>query len=153
MLRIRSFLSAWRGQGCKLVFNPQAVVYHQHVATWEKYVRRKFGVGFWKASVLRSYPGKALQDSHTPQSLKAELALAAAALLCAALAWLYPPLLFGAALAVAGFVLLSAPFIGYVLRRDPAVGMAALPLLFTRALTLGSGLVAGSLHILVCRKE
>ena len=132
--RIRSFLFAWRRRGRRLVFNPQAVVYHQHAATLGRYLARKFWIGYWKAFVLRRHPGKALQDSHTPQTLKGEMALAAMALGCAALAWLYPALLWGAALAIAGFALLSGPFLLHVLRRDPAVGWVTLPLLFLRAL-------------------
>ncbi|MBI5567054.1 MAG: glycosyltransferase, partial [Chloroflexi bacterium] len=68
-------------QGHRLVFAPRAVVYHQHDATLAEYARRKFGIGCWKMLVLKRHPGKAVRDSHTPQLLKVQMGLLAAALL------------------------------------------------------------------------
>ena len=65
--------------GHKMVFVPEAQVYHRHPATLRAYVRRKYKTGYWKALVLRLHPGKAVEDSHTPGSLKLQLVAVAAA--------------------------------------------------------------------------
>src|SRR5450759_242656 len=64
-------------QGQRLIFVPQAIVAHQHVASLIKYARRKFHIGYWKAYVLRLHPDKMISDSHTPQSVKIQMGLLA----------------------------------------------------------------------------
>ncbi len=129
--------------GYKMVFNPKAVVYHQHPATLRRYLKRKYQIGYWKAFVLRRHPQKAIEDSHTPQSLKAELAWALLALLGAVFAPIYPPLLLASALALALFLVTALPFTRKALRRDFPVGLISPFMLFLRALALGLGLVVG----------
>ena len=133
-------------EGHKMVFNPAAVVYHRHPATLRRYWKRKYQIGYWKAFVLRRHPQKAIEDSHTPQSLKAELAWAYLVLLAALASPLYPPLILAAALALALFLVTALPFTLKALRRDFAVGVIAPLMLFVRALALGLGLAVGFLN-------
>jgi len=67
--------------GARLVFAPEAVVYHRHVATPLAYMKRKFRIGYWKVLVAAMHPARIITDSHTPQSLKAQMALLALVLL------------------------------------------------------------------------
>ncbi|MBU0703946.1 MAG: glycosyltransferase [Chloroflexi bacterium] len=130
-------------KGYRLVFAPQAVVYHRHDATPGEYWRRKFGIGYWKALLLRWHPERAVRDSHTPQTLKLQIglmglliALLPLALFCSLAGWV--------ALTVGVlFVLTMAPFLLHTVARDPAVIAAAPFLLLLRALALGTGLLAG----------
>ncbi|MBI2467113.1 MAG: glycosyltransferase [Candidatus Rokubacteria bacterium] len=109
--------------GRRLVFTPAARVVHQgHAASLAAYARKKYAIGYWKAAVLRRHPTKALRDSHTPQLLKPQLALAP-----------LPPL----------FLLPTLPFVVRALPRDLAVALAAPVLLWVRALALGLGLAVG----------
>jgi len=71
-------------KGYRLVFVPQAVVYHLHDVGPLEYALRKFKIGKWKALLLQWHPERAARDSHTPQTLKLQLALAG--LICLALA-------------------------------------------------------------------
>lgn len=134
-------------QGRRLVFAPQAVVYHQHVTSLWKYTRRKYGVGYWKTRVLKQYPGKALRDSHTPQIIKVQLGLLAGALLTTLLT------LFNLRWAVAAevcwllFLISMLPLLGKIARRDPAVLVIAPLMIGLRALGLGLGLLRGFLHV------
>ena len=64
-------------RGYEMVFHPPAVVYHLHSDSLPSYFRKKFMIGYWKAQILRRFPGRAVQDSHTPQVLKAQLLLMA----------------------------------------------------------------------------
>lgn len=62
-------------RGCRMVFNPRAVVYHTHPDTMYKYLKVKFGRAYWRMVVYRAYPTKMKSDSYTPQTLKLQIAL------------------------------------------------------------------------------
>jgi len=137
-------------RGYRLVFVPEAVVEHLHADTLRGYARKKFAIGFWKVAVLAAHPGKAMDDSHTPQSLKIQIALTALVGLAVPVAilaqvWWVP--LVPAAFLVASWV----PFVSYALHRDVAVGLVAPALLLVRAMALGSGLTCGLLRLGRCR--
>jgi len=135
-------------QGYKMVFAPQAVVYHQHVASISDYLRRKYYVGYWRVRMYRKHPQKALADSHTPQILKAQvgLALLMMAVLPASLLW--RGFLGGAAILAALFGLSTIPFCLKTWEKDPAVAWVSPVLLLLRALALGTGFGMGILaHI------
>ena len=72
-------------KGYKLVFAPDAQVYHRHNQTVREYIRRKFKIGMWKVRVTRQHPTQVVKDSHTPGALKAQLVIAAISLALAAL--------------------------------------------------------------------
>jgi cellulose synthase/poly-beta-1,6-N-acetylglucosamine synthase-like glycosyltransferase len=130
-------------QGYRMVFVPQAVVYHTHVATLAEYWRRKFKIGHWKALLLRWHPERAVHDSHTPQVLKVQILLVG--LLCLSLlaAPLWRGALLGSAALVALFLVSTVPFVDRAMRRDPPVALIAPLLLLVRALALGLGLTTG----------
>ncbi|MBN2053791.1 glycosyltransferase [bacterium] len=129
--------------GLRMVFEPGALVTHEHAATLFRYARKKFNIGFWKVKLLRRHPGKAVRDSHTPQMLKLQMVLAVIVLagIAARLAgW-------GSGLLLAGCGLFLAATIPAALGSFPADPAAALltPLfLFVRALALTLGLLWGT---------
>jgi len=130
-------------QGCRLVFVPDAIVYHQHDATLREYARRKYGIGYWKPLVLRRHPGKAIKDSHTPQLIKLQIVLLAIAIAATLLTILASGF---AALAVSAWLLLfltMLPLLIKIARRDAAVLCVAPLLIGLRALGLGAGLTVG----------
>lgn len=123
--------------------NQQAAVYHRHVASYTAYARRKFRIGFWKAFLTRQHPGYAFTDAHTTQSLKLQIALTAIMWL-ALLAWaLWRPMGWICLAITLLFLLSTLPFLLSVARRDPAVLVVALPLLFIRAAASGLGFAWG----------
>ncbi len=130
-------------QGHRLIFVPQAIVYHQHVTSLWKYARRKYGIGYWKPLVLRRHPDKALHDSHTPQVVKIQIGLLASALLTTSVTVLD----YAWALAADAFWLLlfvsMLPLLSKIGRRDPAVVVIAPFLISVRAFCLGLGLLRG----------
>ena len=63
--------------GHRLVFVPDAQVFHTHDRTLGEYARRKFWIGYWKVRVVREHPDKLVRDSHTPQVLKVQILLLA----------------------------------------------------------------------------
>lgn len=138
-------------KGYKLIFAPAAQVYHQHNRTLAQYIRRKFRIGMWKVRVTRQHPTQVANDSHTPESLKAQLLLAAAALaillattaasLVLGRAWW--PGLMATLVTFLAFELTAVPFLMKIARRDVSVLPTAAGLVWVRALALGAGFAAG----------
>jgi len=138
-------------KGYKLIFVPAAQVYHQHNRTLAQYIRRKFRIGMWKVRVTRQHHTQVANDSHTPESLKAQLLLAAmglAALAVTATASLALGSAWRLGLIVTlvtflAFELTAMPFLIKIARRDLSVLPAAAGLVWVRALALGAGFAAG----------
>ena len=133
-------------KGYRLVFVPQAQVYHTHDQVLAEYIRRKFYIGYYKALLTRWLPERLLRDSHTPQVLKVQMALVTLTLAALPLALLWSPALWGAAGLALAFLLTALPFTLKALRKDWPVGLATPVMLAVRALTLAAGFGAGRIH-------
>jgi glycosyltransferase involved in cell wall biosynthesis len=146
-----SFRLAERGH--RLAFVPEARVYHRHNATLASYYRRKYNIGYWKMYLLKRHPGKAVRDSHTPQIVKAQIALLAAAL-CSLAGVFLPPLGPWTAIGLwIAFGLSMLPLSIKIARRDPAVLLVAPVMIFVRALALGLGLLNGALRFYLFHRD
>ena len=130
-------------QGHKMVFAPEAIVYHSHPESILEYARRKYHYSYWRMIVYRRHPRKAVADSRTPQTQKIQIGLLF--LLVAAiigsifwkgLAWLAG----GLALL---FLLVSLPFWWWALRKDLEVGLLTPLLLLVATASVGAGVMAG----------
>lgn len=130
-------------KGYRLVFVPAAIVYHRHDRTLAEYARRKFGIGYWKALLVKWHPEKLMRDSHTPQTLKAQIALLGLLGVALFSTPVWSPAFGLAGASAIAFVLTTLPFLFKVLRREPSLTLLALPALTCRAAALGAGLVAG----------
>jgi len=134
-------------QGHKMVFAPQAHVYHLgHADTLSKYLGKKFKIGYWKVLVHKRHPNKMLTDSHTPQVLKIQLLLVAALALSLIGGLVWHPLWWGALVAGCGFGLAVLPFVWMAWHKDVSVALLAPALLFLRAWALGMGFAIGLLQ-------
>ncbi|NLF64275.1 MAG: glycosyltransferase [Chloroflexi bacterium] len=133
-------------RGYKLMFHPDAVVYHQHVATLAAYVRNKFSIAYWKAQVVRRFPERGWRDSHTPQVIKVQMALMGLILVSLVslllTQWSAVPL----AILTAAFLLTTVQFAVKAWRKDRAVAMVAPFILGARALALGLGYAWGTIR-------
>ena len=132
-------------RGYRLAFVPQAVVYHTHVSTVREYVRRKFRIGYWKVLVAARHPARIVSDSHTPQSIKAQMGLFG--LLVLVLPTL-PVSRLGrqSAQVIAGCLLATTlPLAWRIAKEDTLVALLAPAMSVIRAASLTSGMVAGLL--------
>ena len=130
-------------KGYRLVFVPQAAVYHVHDITPLEYLRRKVNIGMWKALLLRWHPERAVRDSHTPQVLKLQLALAALLGLSLLLIPFWPVAPWIALASLLVFLGSGLSFLTRIVRDDPAVALIAPAMLMLRAFALGAGLIVG----------
>jgi cellulose synthase/poly-beta-1,6-N-acetylglucosamine synthase-like glycosyltransferase len=135
--------------GVRIRFVPAAQTYHLHADSLGEYLRKKNRIAWWKVAILRRHPEKAISDSHTPQTMKLEIAAACAALATTAAA----PLLAASGLAGLGwlfsaltlslFMGLALPFAVRALSRDPAAALVSPGFLFLRDLALAAGFAQG----------
>lgn len=135
-------------KGYRLVFVPEAWVWHRHDRTLREYLCRKFGIGYWKALLVRRHPERVVYDSHTPALLRWQIALLALAIAAAAGLFFWPALWPLPVAAAGAFLGTTLPFIVRV-RRDPLLALAAPFLLACRALALGTGLLVGFVRFAV----
>lgn len=128
--------------GFRLVFEPGALVQHEHRRTLRDYLAMKFARGRWRFAILRIHAADSLADRYIPPGLRAQLLLCAVFPLAmiasvlspfAPLAWL---LLFLAA---------SWPLAATALRTDPGVTPLVPAFAFARGAALASGLAWGVL--------
>jgi len=137
-------------QGYRMRFVPAARVAHLHDATIVDYGRRKFYIGYWKALLMRWYPERLVQDSHTPQVLKVQMALCTAMLGASLLGWgafAWKPLRWARRLSLvllALFLGTTVPFERKLLRRSPQLALVGPFFLVVRALALSAGFLLGA---------
>jgi cellulose synthase/poly-beta-1,6-N-acetylglucosamine synthase-like glycosyltransferase len=126
-------------KGYTMVYNPKAIIYHQHPKTLSNYLRIKFWRGYWRLMVYQRYPKKALKDTYTPFSLKAQIALFYLLILSIPIpifitgTYPLPPLIF------ASFLITTLPFSYAALIKDPLVAILSPFLIFLRAAAIGLG--------------
>ena len=131
-------------KGYHLVFEPSAAVFHYHDLSVSEYMRRKFGIGYWKAFMLHWIPEKTFSDSHTAATQRVEIILLAmllATIPFIAIWSLCASILFVTILVV--FLAVTSPFLAFIHNRDPRVSWIAPWMLLGRAGALGLGLLKG----------
>ena len=138
-------------RGYRMVFQDKATVDHLHSATLIKYLRKKVLIGYWKAQVVRRFPGRAARDSHTPQVMKVQMLLALGSmaalltgvtgLLLAPPHWKLHPItaFMPALLLILIFFATTIPFLRKAWPKDRPVAIASPLLLFGRAIALVAG--------------
>ena len=135
--------------GHRMLFSPEATVYHRHPERLRTYLSRKYRYAHWRVKAVATTPRKILSDSHSPPADKAQAALMVPLAALLALRAVWPPagrMLLGV-LAVHG--VLGAPFVVKALRRDPRVAAAAPLLLVARSAYQAAGLVTGTVRQLL----
>ncbi|MGB9777726.1 MAG: glycosyltransferase [Anaerolineae bacterium] len=132
--------------GCRLVFVPDARVWHTHPSTLRAYLVRKARYGFWRGLLYLWHPEKRKGDAHTDPTLKKQFALLLlmALSLVGGLFWL-PLLLVTLALLLA-FLGTTLPFARWAWRRDRAVALVWPWVTLLRGLFQGAGLAAGLVY-------
>jgi lipopolysaccharide/colanic/teichoic acid biosynthesis glycosyltransferase/GT2 family glycosyltransferase len=138
-------------KGYRMLFVPEATVFHTHDQNWIEYGRRKYTIGYWKAFMLRWTPEKIFSDSHTPVSLRLQIGLIGLAIVSALIGLIWTWGNWIALISVLFFLISAIPFLLQVIQQDKAILLVAPFLLILRAISLGSGLLIG--YILPKRKN
>lgn len=139
-------------KGYKMVFVPDAVVYHSHPSTLWVYLYRKFRFSLWRAKVYARFPAKLVKDSYTPRTVRFQILLAAFITVSLLAALFQPIAMLGALVGAVGFLVSIGPLLGRALSRDRAVALVVPPLLFMRCLVQCLGLLIGGVSSLRRRR-
>lgn len=134
-------------EGYKMVFNPDAVVYHTHPKSLIDYLKKKYKFAYWRMLAVKKNPDKAMKDSHTPQMMKLQLIFPPLIIGSAILAIMNNAFLFLPILLLMVFLITTFPFAFRSLRRDVVVGLLAPILLFLRAMAQFSGVLSGVVFV------
>lgn len=132
-------------RGCRLVFQPGAVVYHRHPETLLKYLRSKFYRAYWRVSLYGKHKGKIIRDSYTPQVLKLQIALFYLFFATLVGGFFCPPLFFASVFIWGVGLATTLHFSIFVLERDLPVALAAPFIIMFRSAVFGAGLMAGAI--------
>lgn len=131
--------------GCRMVFKPDAVVYHLHADSLRRYARKKYLIGYWKAIVVKRFPNVAVKDSHTPQVMKVQMGLVLlAGLTVVGVPFLPRPAAAALAAEAATFVATTVPFVRKAWRSDRRVAILSPGMLAVRAGALTVGYLVGT---------
>lgn len=137
--------------GHKMLFLPQAIVYHLHQATLRGYMGRKYWIAYWKILVLKHHPEKFINDTHTPQVLKFQILLTYTLILS------LPGVLFAKLLCIAplsiltAFLLTTIPFVSFAWKRSKSVALISPALFFIRSICFCTGLITGIFKAILTR--
>ena len=129
--------------GHKLVFAPQAIVYHSHPESILEYARRKYHYSYWRMRVYQEYPRKAVADSRTPQTQKMQIGLLFLVVATIVGSALWRGLLWLAGGLALLFLLISLPFWWWTIRRDLQPGLLTPLFLLVATASVGAGVMAG----------
>lgn len=132
----------------RMIFQPNAFVYHRHPETLWKFLKKKFWTGFWRVFIYKKHRNKIFRHSYTPKSLYLEEAIAGLtfALLLFGLLNIIP-LIYGASTLILSF-LLTIPFSLKVFFKDKMVGIFSPFIILLRNFFTGFGIVLGIINLI-----
>ncbi len=138
--------------GYKLVFNPQAFVYHKHPSTLTSYLRQKYWRAYWRFLAYKKNPQKAIKDSYTPQLIKIQMLIVG--MIGATILWVpfYGRNLTVPFLLFLIFVAFSLPFAIEASNKRLLIGLLSPAILFMRAWTFLWGMIRGFINEMVIMK-
>jgi glycosyltransferase involved in cell wall biosynthesis len=137
--------------GYKMVFNPDAVVFHFHPSTLARYLKLKFWRGFWRMIVYRRYPNKAFKDSYTPNVLKIQTLIMAMSLVLSPL-FIYISNSLSLFLMLWSIILItSVPFSIKTYKKDKLTGIFSPMIILLRSLSFALGSLFGLLNCLISK--
>jgi len=129
--------------GYKMVFRPEAFVYHQHPTKLSRYLKSKFFRGFWRVRLYRKHPERTIRDSYTPQSLKVQFFSIPLFFLFIFLAIFNETWLLGPLAIIVSFLYFSRPFLALFKENGYSFRAVIPAILFLRAVALFFGLCFG----------
>lgn len=136
-------------KGYKMVFNPNAIVYHIHPNKLKHYLQKKYKFAYWRMVAVKKNPGKIISDSHTPQLMKIQMLLSSLIVFASLLIPVFKEYMINFLIVSSLiFLLTSTPFIIKTLKKDIIVGILSPFLLLLRGVFQFMGVVGGIVRII-----
>ncbi len=134
--------------GARLVFAPEAIVFHRHPAALGRYLKIKLSRARWRMVVYRRFPEKAVSDRYTTAAVKWQTLLLLLSLGCLAGGALLPGLLWLAGACWLAALASSLPFARRVWPSDRAAALAAPAIVLCRGAVFAVGTLLGIWSVL-----
>ena len=129
--------------GYMIKFNPNAIVYHTHPNNLFKYLKTKFMRAYYRPKMYSKHKKKIIKDSYTPQELKLQIVLIYA-LIPSIITSLFSPLgLIVTAIILGLHIVLGVKFFLFAWKKNKAIAIASIALLFLRNIYFSTGLIMG----------
>jgi cellulose synthase/poly-beta-1,6-N-acetylglucosamine synthase-like glycosyltransferase len=128
-------------KGHKMVFAPEAIVYHSHPESILEYAQRKYHYGYWRMMVYQKHPYKVVADSRTPQTQKIQIGLLFLLIAAAIGGILWRGFVWLAGGLTASVFLTLLPFWWRAIRKDLEVGLLTPLLLLVATVSVGAGVI------------
>lgn len=141
------------GQGLRLVFEPEAVVFHAHPNTLGRYLRQKYWRAYWRNLIYRRHFSKIWKDSYTPNTLKIQTGLGVFFPISLTALVFPSPLRVLPLLVLLCILALTVPFTLWAAKRSLTIALGAPLVLLLRTFALAAGAVHGFVRGLWVRKE
>jgi len=135
--------------GYKMVFEPEAFVYHRHPDRLSKYLKSKFYRGYWRIRLYKKHPRKTINDSYTPQSLKFQVLSIPLFILFCLLSFFNVMWLLFLFFILFSFLIFSIPFFKLLRNKKYSRAIFVPGMLFLRAVALFLGMILGLINGLI----
>lgn len=123
----------------KIVFQPSAYVYHYHPNTLKKYLKQKFWRGYWKIFLSSKHKKKRLISAYTSVTLSFQMLFTSLFVFFLFLGFFYETLLYISLISFALIYLSNMSLFQFLIRKEPKITFAAIPIIFLRNLVVISG--------------
>jgi cellulose synthase/poly-beta-1,6-N-acetylglucosamine synthase-like glycosyltransferase len=130
-------------KGFKMVFNPEAVVYHHHPSTLGKYIISKFARAYWMVRLYQRFPDRIIHDPITPALRKLMMVFMVCGVISIGLAIIWSSLLYLSVFCWVLIFLSTLPFTIRILFKDPVVAIIAPEMMLLRTAVFIAGFAAG----------
>jgi len=137
-------------KGCKMVFNPKAIVYHTHPRSFSDYFKKKYKFAYWRMLAVKMNPDKILKDSHTPQIMKWQLLFLPLLLLSFLLTLLWANSIYFAVVILMAFFASTISFAVKAAKKDIPVCLLSPFILILRSTAQFFGVLNGTItHFII----
>lgn len=130
-------------RGARLVFNPEAKVYHKHPSSFMHYFKKKWRFSHWMVLTLLKHPDKAFGDTYSPPYLRVVILLSPCMMFSTLGSLAYAPLIYLLMIFAFIFLITATPVFWRNLQKDPIASLLTIPLLFVRGLIQCAAVAAG----------
>lgn len=133
--------------GHKMVFNENAVVYHNHVSSLGAYMKQKFWRAYWRVHLYKKHPDKIAGESYTPQTLKIQIFLLIAVFSSLAMTLLYSQLLIISVISTILLLASTLPLTFKNMKKSFVAGLITPFISIMRTIVFALGLACGVLKL------
>lgn len=132
--------------GEKMVFNPEARVFHTHPSDLLSYMKKKYKFAYWRVLAIKKTPSKMIKDSHTPQYMKIGLMCPPLLIICCLSLIGTSKAIIPMLIIVTCFILISRSILVRAFNKSFKLGVASIILIYLRSTAQFFGVSAGLLN-------